>query len=129
VRAIPLWLLLVLAGAAATAVLFCFDPSTVHFYPPCLFRLLTGFYCPGCGSLRATHALLHGRLGEAFRLNPLLLISMPVVAGMLVIDPRLKPKYRLSMNPVFPVIVLVVVVAFWIVRNIPLYPFTTLAPH
>lgn len=27
---------------------------------PCLFRLLTGFYCLGCGGTRAARALLHG---------------------------------------------------------------------
>ena len=29
---------------------------------PCLFHLVTGAYCPGCGGTRALLALLHGRL-------------------------------------------------------------------
>lgn len=30
--------------------------------PPCLFHLITGYYCPGCGGTRAVRALLKGRL-------------------------------------------------------------------
>ncbi len=39
--------------------------------PSCLFKHLTGHPCCGCGSTRASHALLCGRLSEALSLNPL----------------------------------------------------------
>jgi hypothetical protein len=35
-------------AAAASTVLFAFDPSRAEFYPPCPFHTLTGLYCPGC---------------------------------------------------------------------------------
>jgi hypothetical protein len=38
---------------------------------PCLFYLMTGYYCPGCGGTRAMNALLHGRLLKAFAYHPL----------------------------------------------------------
>ena len=47
---------------------------------PCLFHLVTGAYCPGCGGTRALLALLHGRLADSIRLNPLVLymaVSIP----------------------------------------------------
>jgi hypothetical protein len=53
-------------------VLYTFPPGTVSFYPPCAFRALTGLQCAGCGTTRALHQLLHGNIGEAFRLNPML---------------------------------------------------------
>jgi hypothetical protein len=69
----------VLAGLALVAtVLFLFDPSTHAFYPGCLFYKLTGLLCPGCGSLRALHQLLHGHFSAAFRFNPLLMLCLPV---------------------------------------------------
>ena len=39
-------------------------------YPTCPFLAITGWYCPGCGSLRAVHDLLHGDLAGAVRPQP-----------------------------------------------------------
>ena len=47
---------------------------------PCLFHVVTGAYCPGCGGTRAFLALLHGRVADSIRLNPLVLymaVSIP----------------------------------------------------
>jgi hypothetical protein len=75
--------LLILGTAAlAAAVLFFFDPATAGFYPPCLFRTILGRECPGCGSLRAAHQLLHGHFGEAWALNRTLLIVAPLAAAI-----------------------------------------------
>ena len=62
-----------------TLLLYGFDPMVSHYFPPCPFHWVTGLYCPGCGSLRAVHRLLHGRFAEAFTLNPLLVLSIPVL--------------------------------------------------
>lgn len=77
------WLLFVAAGlglGAMAAVLFFFDPNTWAFYPTCLFHRATGLLCPGCGSLRALHQLLHGHIAAAFRFNELLVLSLPLCA-------------------------------------------------
>ena len=34
---------------------------------PCLFHLLTGLYCPGCGGTRAVRAMMAGNLGLSFQ--------------------------------------------------------------
>jgi hypothetical protein len=70
---------LVLAAAGA-ALLFIFDPARHGFFPRCFFRLITGWDCPGCGGLRATHQLLHGHVSEAFALNPLFILALPFAA-------------------------------------------------
>jgi hypothetical protein len=53
---LAIWGLLV-AGAV---YVFSFEPGKTGFFPLCPFRLLTGLTCPGCGSTRAMHQLLHG---------------------------------------------------------------------
>ena len=65
---------------AAAAVLFLFDPATARFYPPCLFTALFGRECPGCGSLRAVHQLLHGNLASAWTLNRGIVVALPLAA-------------------------------------------------
>ncbi len=74
----------VLAFAAMLVVLFVFDPARNSFYPQCAFKRLTGWDCPGCGGLRATHQLMHGNVRAAFALNPLLFVIAPIGAGWLV---------------------------------------------
>jgi hypothetical protein len=73
--------LLACAGIAGIAVLFFFDPATAGFYPPCLFRTVFGTQCPGCGSLRAAHQLLHGNVAAAWALNKTVFIALPLAAA------------------------------------------------
>jgi hypothetical protein len=61
-------------------VFFFFDPATAGFYPPCLFKTIFGAPCPGCGSLRAMHQLLHGNLEAAWVLNKLIVVGLPLAA-------------------------------------------------
>ena len=68
-----------LSGLAAGIVLRVFDPATSGIFPPCPFHYLTGLYCPGCGSLRAIHHLLHGNLQAAWAMNPLAVLLLPFV--------------------------------------------------
>ena len=76
----PVLAVLALLGAVAGLVLFCFDPRQYPFYPVCFFHKTTGLLCPGCGALRAMHQLLHGHLATAFRFNPVLVVSLPILA-------------------------------------------------
>jgi hypothetical protein len=66
-----------LAASSGVVVLYFFDPATSGFYPVCPLHQITGLQCPGCGGLRALHQLLHGHLGAAWRLNPLVVILLP----------------------------------------------------
>lgn len=72
-----------LAGIAlvvpALIALARLDPAAALF-PKCLFHALTGWHCPGCGSGRAAHALLHGDVGGALRLNAAMVVSAPFLA-------------------------------------------------
>ena len=113
-------------------VLFVFNPADGSFYPPCLFHELTGLYCPGCGSLRAAHQLLHGNLPAAFGLNPMLVLSLPFLGYWFISRYVHAGRNRNSAGFIIPAfmiwLILLIIVSYWILRNLPFYPFTLLAP-
>jgi len=67
----------VAAIVSGVVVLFLFDPARYPIYPVCPFYKTTGLLCPGCGSLRAIHQLIHGHLAAAWQLNPLFVTLAP----------------------------------------------------
>src|SRR5688500_15980791 len=67
------------AACAAAIVVVSVDPNEPGPYPTCPVLSLTGFFCTGCGTLRAAYALLHGDLGGAWEMNPAALLVAPVV--------------------------------------------------
>jgi len=125
IQVAAIWL--VVAGAAT--YLFLFDPAKGTGYPACPFRLLTGLQCPGCGSTRALHQLLHGHPVAAFEFNPLLVISLPLLALALVRFRGSLPTDDIPNNRVVSSrtgwLVLAVVIGFWVYRNTTFYPFVS----
>jgi len=119
-------------GEAGIILLRVFDPATSGIFPPCPVRYLTGLYCPGCGSLRAMHALLHGELGRAWAMNPLMIVMLPFVTYGLVSAALLELRGKGLPEVVLPATWIrafcVAVIVFGIARNLPLYPFDLLAP-
>ena len=116
-----------ITGAVAVIVIACiaiystFDPSTVRFFPRCTFLTLTGLKCPGCGTQRAIHALLHGNFLEAVRFNAMMVASVPLLAlyGYAEIVRKSKPRFYNKVNST-PIIltIFVLVVLWWILRNV-----------
>ncbi len=83
--------------------------------------MLTGFECPGCGSQRAIHSLLHLDIAAAFRFNALLVLSLPLVALLIYaeINREKKPNFYTRLhNPILIWGYFAIVVAWWIGRNI-----------
>lgn len=66
----------VLGGCAALALR---DPNEPGSWLFCPFLVTTGHACPGCGGLRAVHALTQGDAVAAAQHNPLLLLAAPVL--------------------------------------------------
>ena len=114
------------------AALYLYDPAGSRLYPPCPFHALTGLYCPGCGSLRALHALLHGNVRAAFGLNPLMVLSLPFLVYAFVCQALVSRGSRRLPRVLLPASVTWVLVgailAYWVLRNIPVHPFCLLAP-
>ena len=115
--------------ALGTTYLFLFEPGKTGFFPVCPFRALTGFTCPGCGSTRGLHRLLHGDVVAAFELNPLLIVSLPFLLYALLrytnAAIREKPLKGNQLNAKCIWVMFVVILFFWIYRNTPFYPFVS----
>jgi hypothetical protein len=107
---------------AVAAVVFAVDPQRTSLFPICPLHRMTGLWCPGCGATRAFHQLLHGNVVAALRFNSLAIVMLPL-AGYLMVRGDAS-----TMKPAWIWALLLVVVAFGVLRNIPVYPFTLLAP-
>jgi len=124
----------IILAAIALSVLFLYhiDPGQSSLLPPCLFHKLTGLHCPGCGSIRALHELVHGNITAAIRLNPLAIAALPFLAyAFISYGVRTwikKPAARRQAKGFWIWLLLAAVIAFWIARNIPVYPFTLMSP-
>lgn len=110
------------AALLAAATLHVMDPNEPGNYPLCPFLALTGWYCPGCGSLRAVRALAMLDLGTAWARNPLTTLA---VLGLVVwfltwVRRRWLDLPRRTLPPAWAVYGLaVLVVVFGVVRNLP----------
>lgn len=108
-KRISFWLILI-PGVVLLALLYRYNPLDGWFYPRCPFFSLTGWQCPGCGTLRALHCLLHGRIAEAWDFNPAMMIALPVLVILSVYS-----KFARSARSGW--VILVAIVAWWIGRN------------
>ncbi|MHA7132847.1 DUF2752 domain-containing protein [Oerskovia turbata] len=111
--------------AGATLVLALVDPHEGG-YPLCPLLALTGWACPACGGLRATHDLATGDLAGAWAMNPLWVLVAPllVVAWGLWVRRSWRGARARPLRPWVGVVALVVLIAFGIARNVPaLVPF------
>jgi len=107
--------------ALATLALHVRDPHQHGSWGFCPSAAM-GFYCPGCGGLRAVNDLTHGDVGAALSSNILVTLLIPVVSlGLLVwLADRWRGRTReLNAARITRVAVLfcVVAVAFAVVRN------------
>ena len=92
---------------------------------PCLFYEITGYYCPGCGITRLLFSLLKLDFYQAFRYNPLIFILIIITVIYWLVKFILKKFMNISIeipNYVY-YILLVIVIIFGILRNIPMFDF------
>lgn len=114
--------LIATATACALAYLYCHNPAEGSYYPQCIFHLLTGLWCPGCGLTRGLYAFLHGDYLAAARMNYLLFVVVPVFAVCACVS------RRIGILKAIDNLLLMLCLLFWIMRNIPCWPFILLAP-
>lgn len=120
------------AFAVTLGMLRVFDPATSGIFPPCPLRYLTGWYCPGCGSLRAIHQLLHANVRAAWAMNPLTVILLPFLmyglASFALFEIRGEGLPQPFLRGAWIRALCAAIILFGIARNLPLYPFDLLAP-
>ncbi|HEV7843429.1 MAG TPA: DUF2752 domain-containing protein [Pyrinomonadaceae bacterium] len=133
-RARLLALAIVTTTTAALLYLRFFNPATpgTSYYPSCPFHTLTGLNCPGCGTLRGLHQLTHGHLITALNYNALMVFSLPFLGYTFIsyalVAARGRGLPKPFIQPVFIKALFWIVIAFWILRNVPVYPLTLLSP-
>ena len=108
-----------LAVGALTYVAVVDPHRPGSLFPPCPFRLLTGWNCPLCGGLRMTHDLLHGDVGAAVVDNVFALVGLPLLAIWVIW--RIRRGERAFSLPAI-VVIAVAAIAWTIVRNLPGFP-------
>ena len=107
--------------AIAAWLYFSFDPASTGLFPKCMFLQFTGYKCPGCGSQRAVHAMLNGDFATAWRMNAMLVASLPVIAVLLVAElarTRNNAFYRRINSRVVISACTAGILGWWIMRNI-----------
>ena len=117
--------------AAAALVYLYFTGEGEGAGIPCMFHLLTGFYCSGCGASRALRSILHLDFYQAFRYNAIFTLALPLIAvyfsALIFSYIRFgedKISGKVPMKIIWVIIALALV--YGILRNIPVFSF--LAP-
>lgn len=112
----------VLTGALL--YLYRHNPAIGGAYPKCLFYSFTGLWCPGCGLTRGLYACLHGDFVTTIRMNPLMFGVMPALAIVAYAKRRSVCVLKAIDN-----LVIVSSLIFWLLRNVPCWPFALLSPN
>lgn len=98
------------------------DPNAPGHYPSCPFLAVTGWYCPGCGALRALHALGHGDVMTALARNPFTVVAVGyfLVAWGLWLRREATGRPRRWLAPAWVLYgVFGAILTFWVLRNVP----------
>ncbi|WP_083555293.1 DUF2752 domain-containing protein [Nocardiopsis dassonvillei] len=117
-------------GLAGALLLHVLDPNEPGNYPTCPWLLLTGTFCPGCGTMRAVALTTNLDILGAISMNPLLFVLAPYLLlsyarwfadalGFRRGPRRLTPTW-------FIWGLLVLILVYWVARNLPWFSF--LAP-
>ena len=134
IRRLALLIPVLLLGVLGAIYLRGNNPvSSGRFFLPCVFNDLTGWHCPGCGMTRGSHHLLNGRVGEAIAMNPLAMLALPFILWW--VGKELWEWLRggvfggaFVMRPWLSMAMLGVLLSYWVLRNVPVWPLTLLAP-
>jgi Protein of unknown function (DUF2752) len=108
---------LIAGGLAYTGLVDPHRPDAL--FPPCPFKLLTGWNCPACGGLRMAHDLLNGDLAAAVVDNVFLLVGIPALAAWIVW--RYQRGQRVMPTAMIAVVA-VLAVTWTVLRNMPGFP-------
>lgn len=87
----------------------------------CPFHYILHLDCPGCGGSRMLLALLELRLYQAFRYNPFMLVTLPMISLIFIHQSYKFIKYNILDKHLDKILIVYVicVILFGVVRNIP----------
>ena len=119
----------IIAAGAILLLYFFVEPKNGNL-PKCVFHELTDLYCPGCGVQRSFHALLNGHVLRAIDYNLMFILFLPMIIYFIInflLDKKYSPSSFIYTKK-FSLSILLFVISFWVLRNIPVAPFNWLAP-
>jgi len=126
------YIIIVIVLLGGLSLYFFWSPSEYDIFPKCPFYTVTGLHCPGCGIQRGVHDIVNGHIINGIRHNYLILLVTFVLGYKLVLfilEKKTQKTYKnLLHKPITTHIILVLVILFWLLRNINYFPFTELAP-
>ena len=113
----------VFAIAGLVWLYYTYNPSGNNLFPRCPSNQFLGIICPGCGSQRAIHQLLHFNIGGAFRANPLLVVSLPyIITGIAFENKNVRNKYPAIRKALFGkkaiILLLIIITIYTLYRNL-----------
>jgi hypothetical protein len=115
------WVAMILTGIVVVLIYYAYDPAASQWFPRCPFLMLTGLQCPGCGSQRAVHSLLHLDVMSALHYNALLVVSLPAVLFLCYVELMRERRPRLYTSVHRPAVIWTIFTLFmlwWIGRNV-----------
>lgn len=117
---------------ALTIIVYIYHPATQVKILACPFRLLTGLYCPGCGSIRAMTQLLQGNIFKAAKHNVLAVAFFPLLVWVTVGKVKLlitgKGLPSIPFTARWMRVLLALIILFTLLRNLPITQLAFLTP-
>jgi hypothetical protein len=114
-------------GIAATAfvltLLYQFNPVETAYSPKCIFHVMTGLNCPGCGMQRFLHAFMHGNFLEAIQYNYILIFLIPYLlffgTERFLLSGERQERWKTIIEGRAMTIILMIIAPSWfIIRNV-----------
>ncbi|MDE7382019.1 MAG: DUF2752 domain-containing protein [Muribaculaceae bacterium] len=120
------FLMATVIAVAIVIIYYLTDPAVTVWMPKCPVKMISGYDCPGCGSQRMIHALLHLDFPAAWDANPFLILSIPYILLLAFISlaPRSctqrYPRLTHSVQSPTAVFLFLAAACIWtIIRNLP----------
>lgn len=108
----------------ASLIVFFFNPTKTPLFPQCIFRKITGWYCPGCGSGRGFYQLIRGNFRKAWHLNPALILGLFLLSLMFLAELfSSRSRFFFILNrffhsSIYAYSLFFAILVWWVVRNI-----------
>ena len=98
---------------------YVFLNEKFSFSIPCVFKKITGYFCPGCGITRMLFSILKLDFYQAFRFNPLVFVLLISYLLFLLIK-RFK---SIKLSNQTTLVLLIITALFGILRNVEIFKF------
>ena len=112
-------------GIILVLLMYILLSDGLHINNECEIRRTIGLYCPTCGCSRMVLSIIHFKFYQAFRYNPFVFISLPVLIFVYVKQGICYIFMGKSIKGLdkFVIVYFIVIFIFGVLRNIPALSF------